>query len=111
MMSFLTVPVAEASVTTLMLSINRVIINPLIYFIFALAIVYFLYGLAQYLLNPESEEIRKTNKQHMIWGIFGMFIMIAVFGILNLVLTTIGEDKIKINNGDYTVGKMYTPTQ
>ena len=111
MMSFLTVPVAEASVTTLMLSINRVIINPLIYFIFALAIFYFLYGLAKYLLNPDNEEIRKSNKQHMMWGIFGMFIMIAVFGILNLILTTVGEDKIKINNGDYTVGKMYNPQQ
>lgn len=99
-MDFQFIPVAEASsIVTLMHSINRVIINPLITFIFALAIVYFLYGLAQYLMSPENEEIRKTSKKKMIWGIFGMFIMISVFGILRIVLTTIGEDKIDLKTG------------
>lgn len=105
-MNFQIIPVAEASVTTLMQSISRVIINPLIFLLFALAVVYFLYGLARYLLSPDNEEIKNTNKQHMFWGIFGMFIMVAVFGILNLVLNTLGESRIKINNGQYTVDKM-----
>lgn len=106
-MNFQIFPVAEASVTTLMQSISRVIINPLIAFLFALAVIYFIYGLAKYLLTPDNEELKSTSKQHMIWGIFGMFIMIAVFGILNILLRTLGEDKIKIqNNGDYTIGKM-----
>lgn len=102
-MNFQIIPVAEASVTTLMNSINRVIINPLIIFIFALAVVFFLYGLAKYLLTPDNEELRKTSKQHMLWGIFGMFIMIAVFGILNMILKTVGEERIEIKNGSYTV--------
>jgi predicted PurR-regulated permease PerM len=108
-MNFQIIPIAEANIETLMASVNRVIINPLIVLLFALAVVYFLYGLTKYLLAPDNEEMRKTNKQHMLWGIFGMFIMIAVFGILNLLLKTIGVDdsKIKIQNGDYTVGKMY----
>jgi len=106
-MDFQIFPVAEASVTTLMQSISRVIINPLITFLFALAVIYFIYGLAKYLLSPDNEELKNTSKQHMLWGIFGMFIMIAVFGILNILLKTLGEEKIKIqNNGDYTVGKM-----
>ena len=99
-------PIAEANITTLMGSINRVIINPLIVLLFALAIVYFIYGLLQYLLSPDNEELRSTSKQHMIWGIIGMFIMIAVFGIMNLVLKTVGENRIKIDNGSYTVGDL-----
>lgn len=99
-------PVAEASVTTLMNSINRVIINPLIVFLFALAVVYFLYGLVQYFISPDNEETKKTSKQHMFWGIFGMFIMIAVFGILNLILNTVGESRIHISNGQYTIDKI-----
>ena len=103
-MDFGIIPVAEASVTTLMTSISRVIINPLIVLLFALAIVYFIYGLAQYLLQSDNEEIKKTSKQHMLWGIIGMFIMIAVFGILNIVLKTVGEDKIEIYpTGDYII--------
>lgn len=102
-MNFGIIPVAEADIVTLMGSINRVIINPLIVFMFALAVVYFVYGLVRYLLSPDNEEIRTSSKSHMLWGIFGMFIMIAVFGIMNILLKTVGEKNIQINNGDYTV--------
>jgi len=105
-MIFQIIPVAEASVATLMSSINKVIINPLITFLFALAIIYFIYGLAKYLLSPDNEEIRKTSKQHMLWGIVGMFIMVAVFGILNIITTTLGTKGIEIKNGSYTVGNL-----
>jgi uncharacterized membrane protein YidH (DUF202 family) len=102
-------PVAEASVMTLMQSVNRVIINPLIFFIFALALVYFVYGLAKYLLSPDNEELKKSSKQHMLWGVIGMFIMVAVFGIMNLVLNTLGvsKDQIQIDRtGNYTIGDL-----
>ena len=103
-MMFQIIPVAEASVVTLMKSVNRVIINPLIILLFALATVYFVYGLLKYLLSPDNEEIRKESKTHMLWGIIGMFIMIAVFGIMGLILKTVGENKIQINGtGDYTI--------
>lgn len=105
------IPVAEASVATLMKSINRVVINPLILFMFAVAMVYFLYGLAQYFLNPNSEEIRKSSKSHMLWGIIGLFIMVAVFGIMRLILGTVGENNIKIDStGDYIVNSDGTKT-
>ena len=105
-MTFQIIPVAEATITTLMGNINRIIINPLIVLLFALAIVYFLYGLVKYLLSPDNEEMKKTSKQHMLWGIFGMFIMIAVFGIMNILLKTLGENRIKIDNGSYSVGTL-----
>lgn len=107
-MNFQIIPTAEASVVTLMQSVNKVIINPLIYFIFALAIIYFLYGLVKYLLSPDNEELRTSSKQHMLWGVFGMFIMVAVFGIMNILLSTLGVDKkdININNGDYKIGNL-----
>jgi len=108
-MNFEIIPKAEASIETLMKSINRVIINPLIILLFALAMVYFIYGLVRYLLSSENEEIRKTSKQHMLWGIIGMFIMVSVFGIMNILLTTLDVPKsdIQINSGgDYNVGEM-----
>lgn len=104
------IPVAEASVQSLMGKINDVIINPLIILLFVLAMVYFLYGLVQYLISPDNEEVHKTSKSHMIWGVFGMFIMISVFGIMRLVLNTVGtnEDaKIEIqSDGKYSVGRI-----
>ena len=103
-MIFEFIPVAEASLETLMKNINRVIINPIIFFLFALAMVYFLYGVAKYLLNPENEDVRKTSKSHMFYGIIGLFVMVAVFGIMNIILNTLGERRIKIEQtGDYSI--------
>lgn len=92
------VPQAEASIGTLMSSIERVIINPIIFLLFALALVIFLYGIVQYLMNPDSEEIRKTSKSHMMWGVVGLFIMVAVFGIMRIILNTVQEKRININD-------------
>lgn len=104
-MDFGFIPIAEASVTTLMKSINRVIINPIIFFLFALAMVYFLYGVARYLLSPDNEEVRKNSKSQMLYGVIGLFIMVAVFGIMNLILNTTGANKkIKVQNtGNYEI--------
>jgi hypothetical protein len=81
---------AEASVDTLLNNINKVIINPLIGFLFALAMVYFIYGVTRYLLSPDNEEVRKESRSQMLWGIIGMFIMVSVFGIIHLVQDTVG---------------------
>lgn len=104
---FQIIPIAEANVASLMESVNRVIINPLIILLFSLAVVYFVYGLVKYLLSPDNEEVRKTSKSHMLWAVVGMFIMIAVFGIMNIILKTIGEKNINLDNtGNYTIGEM-----
>ena len=103
-MDFQFISIAEASVESLMRGINKVVINPIIIFLFAVALVYFVYGLLQYLMSSDNEEVRKKSKSHMIWGVVGLFIMVAVFGIMRLILSTVGENKIKINDaGDYVV--------
>lgn len=88
-MIFQFIPRAEASIDTLMSKINKVLIDPLIILLFSLAVVYFIYGLARYLLSPGDEEIRKSSKSHMLWGIVGMVIMVSVFGIMNLIIKTL----------------------
>jgi hypothetical protein len=85
------VPVAEASIQSLMNSISKVIIDPLIVLLFSIAVVYFIYGLAQYLLSPDNEEVRKASKAHMLWGVIGMFIMVGAYGIINIIINTISQ--------------------
>jgi len=41
-------------------------------------------------MNRDKEDKRTAGKQHMIWGIIGMAIMVSVFGIINLIMSTIG---------------------
>ncbi len=77
---------------TFLRKFNDVILNPIITLLFALAVVYFLWGVSQFILNSESDEAREKGKMHMIWGIVGIFIMIAVFGIIRLIANTFGLD-------------------
>lgn len=88
-MNLLFIPVAEASVKTLMNSITKVIINPLIVLIFALAVVLFVYGLVRYLISPDSEEVKKSSKSSMFWGLVGILIMVSVYSIIKIIINTI----------------------
>jgi phosphotransferase system glucose/maltose/N-acetylglucosamine-specific IIC component len=69
--------------------INQNIINPLIYLLFALALVFFLWGVAQFILNSGGGDTKNEGKSHIFWGIIGMFIMVGVYGIMNIISGTI----------------------
>ena len=64
------------------------IVNPLMLLLMALAAVYFLYGVYEFIANFDSEEKRAAGRQHMLWGVIGLFIIVSVFGIINLIYKT-----------------------
>ena len=66
------------------------ILNPIILLLFAGAIGYFLYGVFVFMRNQDNEEAQKTGRNHMLWGILGIFFMVAVYGILGLISRTLG---------------------
>lgn len=59
----------------------------------ALALLYFFWGLANYILNSGNEEKKKEGKSIMIWGILALFIMVSVWGIINVIQSTFNIDK------------------
>ncbi|MFA6338726.1 MAG: hypothetical protein WCW87_01565 [Candidatus Paceibacterota bacterium] len=74
---------------TLIFKISNLIINPIIYLLFSVAIVVFLWGVLQYFLQSDSEDAKTQASQHMLYGIIGIFIMISVFGITRLIMNTL----------------------
>ncbi|MEK7585028.1 MAG: hypothetical protein AAB455_00730 [Patescibacteria group bacterium] len=74
----------------LITKIKSEIVDPLISFLFVFGLVIFLYGVWEMIRGGESNEARAQGKQHIIWGIIGMFIMISFWGISNLICGTIG---------------------
>ena len=86
------VAVAAASKTVAQFvgNINRLIVNPLIVLMFAASFVYFIYGVFQFQINKTNSGEAEDGKNHMLWGIVGMFIMFAVGGILTLIQTSLG---------------------
>lgn len=79
--------------------VNSEIINPIILFLFALAIAYFLYGMLEFLLNQQNDEAKTTGKSHMIWGIVGIAIMLGVWTVMNIVINTFNIEGVEIQDG------------
>ena len=70
-------------------NVKNQIITPIIYLLFALAIVYFVWGVMVFIQNAEAPDKRKEGYDHMIWGIIGIFIMVSAIGIINIITATL----------------------
>lgn len=69
--------------------IKENIVNPLITLMFAVALLFFLWGVLQMVMGGMSETAVTDGKKHMIWGVFGMAIMFGAFSIMNMICATI----------------------
>lgn len=99
-MDFLYTKIAYASkVEEFVFKVDKFIINPLILMLFGIAVLIFLYGVVEFLLNQSNEEKKTTGKDHMIWGIVGITIMLGVWTILGVVLRTIGVTDVNLQDG------------
>lgn len=56
--------------------------------IFALAFVYFMWGVVQYTLYPDGES-KDKGRQMMIWGIIGLTVMFSVYALVRLLGNTL----------------------
>ncbi len=99
---FTNVAYASESLDQFIINVNKLIINPLVTLIFVLAWAYFLWGVFQFLSNQTNEEKRTSGKKHMIWGVVGITIMMAVWTIMSLIINTF--DIKGINPQSDTVG-------
>ena len=53
--------------------------------VIALALLYFFWGLARFILNAGDEDAQKAGKSIMLWGIIAFFVMVSVWGIVNFI--------------------------
>ena len=69
--------------------IENVILNPIITLLFALAVFYFLWGLVDVVSSGDDSSKRTQGRNHIMWGLVGIFIMVAVYGLMNVAINTI----------------------
>ena len=78
--------------SAVILKINYYILNPLIGLLFAAALAVFIWGIIEFLQKRDvNAEDANDGKQHLVWGLVGMFIMVSVFGIMNLLKSILGS--------------------
>lgn len=78
------------SITGFLDRLNYYILNPIIILGFALAFVYIIYSVVRFLSKDAADKDRIEARSAIIWGIFGLFIMFSVYGLIQLVLGTFG---------------------
>ena len=71
--------------------LTSVIINPLIALIFAAGLLVFIWGIVEYIWGLSTDtKGKEKGKQHMLWGIIGMFVMAVSYTILKIIAGTLG---------------------
>ena len=66
----------------------RDILNSAIPFIVGLAIFVIIWGIFNYIAHGAEEEKRAEGKKFILFGIIGVFIMLSVWGLVNILLST-----------------------
>jgi len=67
-------------------TINNVVVPVL----FAIAFIVFLWGAFNtFILGANSEETKENGKNLMLWGLIGFFVMVSIWGLVNILTGTI----------------------
>ena|SRR3989344_1589395 len=66
------------------------IVNILIPIVFALAVLFFFWGLAMYIFGADHD--KEKAKKTMVWGVVALFVMAAVWGLVNFLGDALGID-------------------
>lgn len=76
-----------ASLADLFGAVTDLIAGSIIKLIFGVAIVYFMWGVVQYVLNP-SQEAKEKGREKIIIGLIALTIMFSVYALVKAFQTT-----------------------
>ncbi len=65
------------------------IVYPVVALMFGLAVLIFVWGVIQMIINGADTEARKKGQYTIMYGTLGMFIMVSAWGIIYLISNTI----------------------
>ena len=64
--------------------------NVLVPVLFAVAFIVFLWGAFDtFIVGANNEEVKTKGKDLMLWGLIGFFVMVSIWGLVNILTGTI----------------------
>jgi len=60
--------------------------------IFSLAVVMFVWGVVQFVINSSEEAKKEKGRQFMLWGIIALAVMVSVWGLVSILSNTFNID-------------------
>ena len=81
---------AQGTTFTTILGTISTLVSTLTTIAMAVAFLVFLYGVIRFITAGGDEEKRKTAKNLIIYGLIGLFVMVAVWGLVAVLASTFG---------------------
>ena len=74
--------------------------------IFAIAFIVFVWGAFQtFIIGAGSEDVKEKGKNLMLWGLIGFFVMVSVWGLVNILTGSVSfGNTTGISGGTPTAG-------
>ena len=72
------------SVDSVIQKLNEVILFPIIQLIAAAAVLYFVWGIALFIIKIDDPAGKENGKRHLLFGTIGMAVVFSAYGIVNL---------------------------
>ena len=86
-MNFNLISVAHAqTISSIAQSILDLFNDYVIPILFAIATIVFLWGVILYITSGGDEDKRKEGRNYIIFGLIGLFVMVAIWGIVNVLV-------------------------
>lgn len=67
----------------------RDIMNTIIPILIVLGVIYFIWGIVQYMIGGD-EEAKKKGRDKIIYGLIGLVVIVAMWGLVGLITRTFG---------------------
>ena len=66
------------------------VFSPLYQLTVGIAFIYFLYGVVRFIMGLSEPDKKNVGREHLLWGIVGLFIILSVGGMLRLFNDVLG---------------------
>lgn len=66
------------------------ILDPLLFLIMGLSVLYFFWGVSLYVLHAGDESKRTEGRQVMLYGIIALTVMVSIWGLVKILTDTFG---------------------
>jgi hypothetical protein len=67
----------------------KVLLDKLVIFLVALAVVWFIWNVIKYTMSSD-EEAKSKAKQQMIWGVIAIAVIVSIWGLVSVLQNTFG---------------------
>lgn len=81
--------------------------NTVTYLLVALAVIFIIWNVVMYLIKGSGEEGRTKAGLNIVWGIVGLFVIVSIWGLVNILVNTFKTtptNQAIPNLGNVTIG-------